>query len=86
MYLQELSPCHTFNVLEPGHDLATEKRLGIDTSEQMDHIHILFRVTESVKQSGCRRHSRPHPVIPAPSVIPAKAGIHAALDPRSRRG
>src|SRR6218665_1668644 len=27
MQLQELSPCHTFNVLEPGHTLAAEKRL-----------------------------------------------------------
>ena len=63
MYLQELPPRHTFNVLEPGHDLATEKRLGIDTSERMDHIHILFRVTESVKQSGCRRHCRHSPLV-----------------------
>ena len=51
MYLQELTPCHTFNVLEPGHDLATEKRLGIETSERMNHVHIVFRDTESVKQA-----------------------------------
>jgi hypothetical protein len=51
MYLQEFPPCHTFDVLEPGHDLAPEKRLSIETRERMDHVHIVFCVTEPVKQS-----------------------------------
>lgn len=51
MELQKLSPRHTFNVLEPGHDLATEKRLGSDTRERMNHVCMMFRNTESVKQT-----------------------------------
>src|SRR6218665_4070236 len=51
MQLQELSPCHTFNVLEPGHTLAAEKRLGIGTTERVEHVRIFFCVAESVKQT-----------------------------------
>jgi hypothetical protein len=50
MQLQELSPRHTFNVFEPGYDLAMEKCLRIETSERTDHARIMFRNTESVKQ------------------------------------
>src|SRR6218665_1454592 len=51
MQFQELSPCHTCNVLEPGHTLAAEKRLGIGTTERVEHVRIFFCVAESVKQT-----------------------------------
>jgi hypothetical protein len=37
VYLQELSPSHTFNVLEPGHHQTFKKCLSILTVERMNH-------------------------------------------------
>jgi hypothetical protein len=48
MKLQELAPCHTLYVFEPGHDLAMKQRLRVGTHERMDHDGILFCETESV--------------------------------------
>jgi hypothetical protein len=50
MQLQKLSPCHPFDVSEAGHGLTFEQSFGIAADERMDHVQILFRHTESVKQ------------------------------------
>lgn len=38
--LQELSPCHPFDVSEAGHGLTFEQSLGIAADERMDHVQI----------------------------------------------
>jgi hypothetical protein len=75
MQLQELSPCHPFDVSEAGHGLTFEQSFGVAADERMDHVQILFRHTESVKQiyfasnlgdqvlhglHGCRPHQPAH--------------------------
>ena len=50
MQLQKFSPRHPFHILEPGHEHALKKRLGILVVERVDHAMILFRITGPVKR------------------------------------
>jgi len=50
MKLQQLTPSHALDIVEPGHHLASKQSLGVGANERMDHEAILFRDTESVKQ------------------------------------
>jgi hypothetical protein len=55
MQLQQLTPSHALDVVEPGHHLASKQSLSVGTNERMDHEAILFRNTESVKQFRKRK-------------------------------
>jgi hypothetical protein len=50
MQLQQLTPSHALDIVEPGHRLASKQSLSVRTNERMDHEAILFCNTESVKQ------------------------------------
>jgi hypothetical protein len=50
MQLQKFSSLHPFHILEPRHEYALKKRLGVPVVEGVDHAVILFRITEPVER------------------------------------
>ena len=50
MQLQQFASCHAFDVFEARHSPTLKQSFGVCTQKRTDHVRIIFRDTESVKQ------------------------------------